>query len=129
MKKYTYTILVAGAAGLSLAYQLVHSKLRDQPILIIDREEKNRNDRTWCFWSERVEPFSSIFYRSWEKIGFIQERWQKVIPLGRYRYNMIRGIDFYQEVRQVLNARLNVDHRTGHAGYGYQRICAGGCRW
>lgn len=112
MKKFAYIILGAGAAGLSLAYQLVHSKLRDQPILIIDRVEKNRNDRTWCFWSNRSEIFSSIFYRSWEKIGFIQERWQKIIPLGDYRYNMIRGIDFYQEVRQVLNARLNVEWIT-----------------
>ncbi|BAJ63521.1 lycopene cyclase family protein [Anaerolinea thermophila] len=112
MKKYTFIILGAGAAGLSLAYYLVHSKLRDQSILLIDREEKNRNDRTWCFWSSRDEVFSSIFYRSWEKIGFIHEEWQKVIPLGEYRYNMIRGIDFYQEVRQTLRARLNVDWIT-----------------
>ena len=52
MEHYDYIIAGGGCAGLSLAWQLLHSPLRDRTILIVDRDDKDQNDRTWAFWSE-----------------------------------------------------------------------------
>ena len=48
---YNFILAGGGAAGLSLAVQLASSPLKDQSILIIDRDRKQANDRTWCFWA------------------------------------------------------------------------------
>lgn len=108
MEKYDYIIAGGGAAGLSLAYHLIHSNLRECSILIVDREKKERNDRTWCFWSNRPTYYNSIYYRSWQKLAVISSDLKNVFTLGPYQYCMIRGIDFYTYTRQALEARKNV---------------------
>ena len=41
----------AGCASLSLLMRMIRSgKFTDKKILLIDKEQKNKNDRTWCFW-------------------------------------------------------------------------------
>ncbi|NCC33692.1 MAG: FAD-dependent oxidoreductase, partial [Chloroflexia bacterium] len=53
MTHYDVIIAGGGAAGLSLAYQLINSPLRDYSILVIDKGNKQRNDRTWAFWTDQ----------------------------------------------------------------------------
>ncbi len=69
----TYDFIMAGggAAGLSLALALVNSPLQASSILIIEREAKQRNDRTWCFWTDRPEPYDDIVACTWEMLDFI----------------------------------------------------------
>ena len=102
--QYDYIILGGGLAGLSLAYQLIHSPLGDRSILIVEPDDKSRNDRTFCFWSDRSSPFDALIHRSWDQIRFIDEHDQRTIDLGAYRYNMIRSVDFYRHTREVLAA-------------------------
>jgi lycopene beta-cyclase len=108
METFDYIIAGGGAAGLSLAYQLVHSSLRERRILLIDREQKRSNDRTWCFWTRRPTFFNSIYFRSWQKVAIQSEEIFKAFDLGEYRYNMLRGIDFYNFVLQELANRPNI---------------------
>jgi lycopene beta-cyclase len=100
--RYDYIILGGGLAGLSLAYHLINSPLRDRSILIVEPDDKDRNDRTFCFWSDRPTPFDEIIHRSWDQIRIIDEHEQRSIDLGAYRYQMIRSLDFYRHVRDVL---------------------------
>jgi lycopene beta-cyclase len=51
-KKYDYIIAGMGCAGLSLAMQLKRSSLNFSKVLLIDKDLKNKNDRTWCFWTK-----------------------------------------------------------------------------
>lgn len=113
MKHYDYILAGGGAAGLSLAYHLMQSSLRDKKILIIDKEEKRQNDRTWCFWSERPTHFSNIYTRSWQRMAFNSPTFSQVFNLAPYQYNMLRGIDFYNFTRQELTAHANVDFLLG----------------
>lgn len=108
MAHYDFIIAGGGAAGLSLAYQIIHSPLRDHSILIIDKSTKNQNDRTWGFWSAQPTPFDEIVYRAWGQLQIVGEDFAKSIDLQDYRYKLIRGIDFYQFVRQKLSAAGNV---------------------
>ena len=131
MIKYDYIIAGGGAAGLSLAYQLVQSSLRDRRILIIDRDEKRKNDRTWCFWTTRPTNYNPVYYRSWKKIRVLSDDFFRTFDLGDYSYNMLRGIDFYDFSRQELSVRPNVDFLTADIqqvldGPGYASVAAGG---
>jgi len=105
---YDYIILGGGLAGLSLACRLIDSPLADRSILIIEPDDKDRNDRTFCFWSDRPTPFDDIIHHSWDQIQFVDEHGPRRLPLGAYRYHMIRGLDFYRHARQTLAAHANV---------------------
>jgi lycopene beta-cyclase len=109
LKIYDYIIAGGGAAGLNLAYHLLRSPLRDKRILIIDPDKKQANDRTWCFWTDRPTHFSSVYYRSWRKIGFRSPDYSAEYDLGNIRYNLLRGIDFYNLTHSDLKARPNID--------------------
>jgi lycopene beta-cyclase len=99
---FDYIIAGGGCAGLSLAYHLSKSSLSDKKVLIIDKEHKDNNDRTWCFWTDKAMLFDSIVYREWQEIECFFENYHKVFPLQNLRYKIIRGIDFYKEVGKQL---------------------------
>lgn len=96
-------------AGLSLAYYLTQSPLRDRSILILDREQKNRNDRTWCFWENGAGPFESVMFRRWDKVSFHGTTHAGPLDLGSYQYKMLRGIDFYAFVQNELDKWPNIE--------------------
>ncbi len=116
---YDFIIAGGGLAGLSLAMQLVSSSLCDCSILIIDKDTKQRNDRTWGFWTDRVTLFDDAVYRTWSKLriagdmGDLGSTSDQRIDLGDYQYKMIRGIDFYNFAHQKLAAYPNVHFLHG----------------
>jgi lycopene beta-cyclase len=107
---YDYIIAGGGMAGLSLAYYLTHSELKDKKILIIDREPKTLNDRTWCFWEDEDNPFEDILLRRWNTVEFASTDGQlRHLDIGNYRYKMLRGIDFYRYVNRIIEQNPNVN--------------------
>ena len=113
MATYDYIIAGGGAAGLSLAYHLVHSNLRDHSILFLDKERKVNNDRTWCFWEKDPMEFDSIVHKRWATLLFYGSGQQAEIELSPYDYRMIRGIDFYRHTLSVLENHPSVTFRYG----------------
>ncbi len=112
-KQYDFIFAGGGLAALSLAFQLARSPLRDRSMLIVDRDAKDRNDRTWCFWTKEPTPFEAIVHRSWRQFRLAGGGQEQVVPLADYRYQMIRGLDLYQFVRQELAALPNVTFLRG----------------
>lgn len=111
MKKYDFIIAGGGMAGLSLAYYLTQSPLRDRSILILDRQPKNRNDRTWCFWEQGTGPFESILFRVWNTVSFHGTTHAGPLDMGDFRYKMLRGIDFYEFIGNELARWPNIERR------------------
>ncbi len=106
---YQYIIAGGGMAGLSLAFYLNKSSLRDKKILIIDREVKNVNDHTWCFWETGVSPFEEIIFKKWKGVWFHgTENFSQFLDLQDYTYKMIRGIDFYEYIIPILKQNPNI---------------------
>ncbi|HTX90728.1 MAG TPA: lycopene cyclase family protein [Anaerolineales bacterium] len=99
---YDFAILGGGAAGLSLALELVRSPLRDQSILIVEKDAKNSNDRTWCYWTDAPTPFDRIARRTWSRLRFRSDSLERTWELAPYRYQMVRGLDFYNYARAGL---------------------------
>lgn len=102
MKRYDIIIAGGGMAGLSLCFYLSQSSLRDCSILLVDREVKDRNDRTWCFWESGAGPFEAAVFRKWHTIDFFSKTFARSLSTGQYEYKMLRGIDFYQFAHQQL---------------------------
>ncbi len=104
MDTFDYLIAGGGAAGLSLAYRLINSPLKDRSILIIDRDAKRSNDHTWCFWIDRPMLFDPVVSHSWDHFRFVGEGFDQVLSLAPFHYKMIRGIDFYDYTLAALRA-------------------------
>lgn len=113
MKPYDLIIAGGGAAGLSLVCHLAQSSLRDRRVLIVEQEAKDQNDRTWCFWSDKPTLFDPIVSRSWNQLQVLGNRFAKTLDLQSYRYNLIRGIDFYRFARQTISATPHMDLLRG----------------
>lgn len=111
---YDYIITGGGCAGLSLAVRMQLSpELRDKKILILDRERKTRNDRTWCFWEQKPDLFEPVVYRQWNRLFFHGEDFSQQLDISPYAYKMIRGIDFYNYCYQQLEGCKNVSFAFG----------------
>jgi lycopene beta-cyclase len=107
---YDYIIAGGGMAGLSLAFLLDKSKLRDKKILIIDREIKNQNDHTWCFWENEKGNFEEIVFRKWNNVWFHgTQEFNKLLNLENYEYKMIRAVDFYECIHAKLKQNNNFE--------------------
>jgi lycopene beta-cyclase len=114
MTDYDYILSGGGLAGLSLAYNLINSPLRDRSILIVDKDAKQQNDRTWCFWEEQPTLFDEIAYRVWYRLRFVGDDFTREFDLAPYRYQMIRGLDFYDFTREKLSKCSNVTFAHGN---------------
>ncbi len=79
----------------------------DKSILIIDKEIKNQNDRTWCFWEEPNGEFDSILSKKWEKAFIGNQDFQQSFSMYPYLYKMIRSRDFYKLVFDIISSKSN----------------------
>jgi lycopene beta-cyclase len=122
MKSYDIILAGGGAAGLSLACHLTRSPLRDRRVLIVEQDSKDRDDHTWCFWTDRPTLFDDIVCRSWSQLQVLGEHFAKTLDLQAYRYKMIRGIDFYRFARACLEEHPHLDFLQGRV----ERIEDGG---
>ncbi|WP_333693522.1 lycopene cyclase family protein [Flavobacterium sp.] len=108
MKKYDYIILGSGLSGLLTAYRMANDTwFDDKSILIIDKETKNQNDRTWCFWEEPNGEFDAILSKTWEKAFIGNQDFQQSFSMHPYLYKMIRSSDFYKLVFDTISAKSN----------------------
>lgn len=113
-KSYDYIIAGSGAAGLSLAVQLIKNGVaQNKTILLIDREEKNKNDRTWCFWEKEAGLFESIIHKQWNNLIVDTGKELKRCNIAPYTYKMLRGIDFYRYCKEQIGKEKNITWLTG----------------
>ncbi len=108
MKLYDYIILGGGASGLMMAYRMANdSFFDDKQILILDKEQKAKNDRTWCFWETPNGIWDDILTTSWNSIEFKSNIYSAKENIAPYQYKMLRSTDFYQKIWNVLNLKTN----------------------
>lgn len=106
---YDYIIAGGGASGLMLAWRLIQSEtLRNKRILILDKDGKTQNDRTWCFWEKGKGEWHEIVSHRWPTIVFDDGDFRSEIDMYPFRYKMIRGIDFYKYMFSKLETAANV---------------------
>ncbi len=112
---YDYIIVGAGAAGL----MLVDNMNRDdffagKSILLLDKDVKQTNDRTWCFWEEGQGQFDDIVHKKWHHVYFAGQQFSKRFNINPYTYKMIQGIDFYNSILQRIETQSNIVFKQAH---------------
>jgi len=108
---YDYIIAGAGLAGLSLLHRMLAADLLDgKRLLVLDAQQKNENDRTWCYWEKEPGPFEEIVYHKWQTLDFFGPNLHRRFALEEYTYKMIRGIDFYRHVQQSIAKCSNITY-------------------
>src|SRR5689334_4169945 len=106
---YDYIIAGAGCAGLSLAvHMIVSGEFNNRQILIVERDNKINNDRTWCFWETGRGPFEDIVIKKWKKAWFHGDKFSKLLEWQPYQYKLIRGIDFYAYCFEIIRGQKNI---------------------
>ncbi len=109
LPKYDVIIAGAGLAGLSLASMLAdHPVLGSKKVLIVDRDDKVANDRTWCFWARPDEPLPGVPEHRWDACVFYASGFECRFPTEPYQYRMVRGSDFYRWSRERIATNPNM---------------------
>lgn len=109
MQQHDIIFAGTGMSGLTLALECARRPFfRDKKILLLDRDEKIKNDRTWCFWATAEEPIPPVVFQSWDRCLFYGPGYESVLNIAPYRYYMIRGIDFYRWALSELSRYPNI---------------------
>jgi lycopene beta-cyclase len=114
MSQHKYDIIFAGAglSALSMATCMVQLPFfSEKKILLIDRDSKEKNDRTWCFWAspDELARMPPVIARSWPAMDFFSPQFSARLNAGDYAYHMVRGADFYDWAKKILANHHNVE--------------------
>jgi lycopene beta-cyclase len=118
-KYYDYIFLGAGCASLSVLMRMIDSNsFLEKKILLIDKENKTRNDRTWCFWEQGQGFFEDIVYRKWNEVLFKATDDETIaLEMNHYQYKMIRGLDFYNYCFSEIHLHKNIEIIYGEISF------------
>jgi lycopene beta-cyclase len=106
--KYDYAIVGAGAAGLHLALAMQEDAFfKDKKILIVEKDSKDKNDRNWSFWEKNTGKWDNIILKSWPIGDFYCLGEHKELKLQPYKYKTLRGLDFYNHSKNILQNAAN----------------------
>ncbi len=108
-RHYDFIIAGAGAAGLSLVWNLLRRKeLRDRRILLVDRTLKPLRDKTWCFWDDSHVPFRDLIHHTWETLAVRFPEAQFSETLKSYRYHCVRSDDYAGKILEMARRSSSV---------------------
>jgi lycopene beta-cyclase len=101
---YDYVFIGMGASnGLMLLEFIKRGYHQTKRIAIIEPQQKNKNDKTYCFWSSPndtiVKDLSSIISHQYQ---FVQTNNNKVQSIQDQPYYCIKSIDFYNLVHEAI---------------------------
>lgn len=116
MQKHFDIILAgSGLAGFTLALELARRPFfQGKKVLVIDRDDKEKNDRTWCFWAADGEPLPPVIHKTWHDCRFFGDRFSRKLDISPYCYHMIRGLDFYRWAKAELEKSPHIQRITAN---------------
>ena len=106
MEKFDYIICGGGASGLLLSNAFISDKFfNDKKILIIERESKTTNDKTFGFWNDKESVLDEMVFKEWEFAEFKDSNSYNTFLLNPYKYKMIKSNQFYSHIgNKILKA-------------------------
>jgi lycopene beta-cyclase len=106
---FDFILAGAGMAGLSLAYRLP----KEKRILLVDRADAARAQRTWCYWEAGEGAFEAAVHRRWDDIFVYGDDLSERYRIAPYRYKMLRGQDFYAFMDRWLEGQPHITFVQG----------------
>ena len=96
---FDFIICGGGASGLLLLKALREdSFFNNRSILLIEKENKNKNDRTWSYWESMDGPFDSMVTKKWSEAQFCSQNLNFEFDLDPFQYKMLRSAVVYEKI-------------------------------
>lgn len=115
--KYDLVIIGAGCAGLSLGYQLSVMGAVSPKTLLIESRLSYENDRTWCFWEDKANPFNSLCTHQWKELLIINKPSEQILETTfdchSSPYQVLTGGTFYQHTIEAIALNSNLELALG----------------
>lgn len=92
-----------GLSGLSLAAHLAAGPWRNRRVLIFDDAAARPMAVRWGFWSDRAGLLDAAVSHTYDQVRICAAGASRVVPLGRYRYRVVRRTDLVRIVRGLLH--------------------------
>ena len=80
---------------------------KGKSIGIIERDAKNTNDRTWCFWAKKEESLPDCTFKKWGQAKFLSPNADLDFSLQPYQYHMVRSAEFYAWAKSKIKNRVD----------------------
>ena len=110
MKQYDYIFTGSGLSALMTVYKMILSqKFQTKSILLLDENAKQTNDRTWCFWNQKETLWENSISKKWNSVLFANADFKRNLELHPYQYNKIQGLDFYNQLLELIVNQKNID--------------------
>ena len=107
-EKFDYIICGGGATGLLLSHSLISdSFFNNKSVLIIEKESKIDNDKTFSFWDNQISILDKIVYKSWGRAEFKDSEFTSSFNLDPYKYKMVRSDKFYSFMKKKIDKASN----------------------
>ena len=108
---FDFIICGGGASGLLLLKALREDNYFDNySVLLIEKEVKNKNDRTWCFWESSSDTFDDLLTKKWSNAEFRSKGFNKQFDLAPLKYKMLRSHKFYKLIQSNHLESKNTFH-------------------
>ena len=108
MKRFDYIICGGGASGLLLSNALLSDKhFNDKKILVIEKDSKTDNDKTFGFWNDKESVLDNIVFKEWEYAEFKDSNSHNSFLLSPYKYKMIKSNKFYSYIGNKISKASN----------------------
>ncbi|KAF2336580.1 lycopene cyclase family protein [Flavobacterium daemonense] len=109
IKHFDYIFTGTGLAALMTIYKMVLSgEFSNKSILLLDKDIKKTNDRTWCFWEKEDSVWNSVISKKWDLALFANENFNRDLTIKPYSYCKIKGLDFYDFVFETISKETNI---------------------
>lgn len=106
--KYDYIICGGGASGLLLSLSIINDDFfNDKKILIIEKDKKNENDRTFGFWDNKKSLLDELVFKEWEYAEFKDSSFHNSFFLEPFKYKMIKSSKFYSHIGKKISKASN----------------------
>ena len=103
-----FIILGGGCSALSFINQVVEQKITKYSFIVIEKKKKYSDDRSWCFWSEKIKKDKSIIEASWSSFSFNLGNRTNFLSSINFKYYYIRSIKFYESIKKILVSWINL---------------------
>ena len=106
-----FVILGGGCSALSFINQVIEQKITKYSFIIIEKQKKYVDDKSWCFWSENIKKNKNIIEASWSSFSFNLDNSTNFLSSINFKYYYIRSIKFYESIKKKISNYAHITLR------------------